>query len=76
MLEFLDAWELSIANTYLTKQPEQLVTYTNAERKSQIDFFITSRHMLGKIKNVKVINGEEASNSTWNACNGLTQVIK
>ncbi|KAL5164575.1 Craniofacial development protein 2 [Glycine soja] len=54
ILEFSEALDLSIANTWFKKREEHLITYKSGGTCSQIDFFLIRKYCL----NCKVIPGE------------------
>ncbi|KAL5128533.1 Craniofacial development protein 2 [Glycine soja] len=58
ILEFSEALDLSIANTWFKKRAEHLITYKSGGTCSQIDFFLTRKSDRKYCLNCKVIPGE------------------
>ncbi|RZB42550.1 Craniofacial development protein 2 [Glycine soja] len=58
ILEFLEALDLSIANTWFKKRAEHLITYKSGGTCSQIDFFLIRKSDRKYCLNCKVIPGE------------------
>ena len=60
IMEFAQAYDLSIMNTWFKKQESHLVTYRSGERATQIDYFLVRRARRTSYKDCKVIPGESA----------------
>ncbi|KAL5172704.1 Craniofacial development protein 2 [Glycine soja] len=58
ILEFSEALDLSIANTWFKKREEHLITYKSGGTCSQIDFFLIRKSDRKYCLNYKVIPGE------------------
>ncbi|KAL5193749.1 LINE-1 retrotransposable element ORF2 protein [Glycine soja] len=58
ILEFSEALDLSIANTWFKKREEHLITYKSGGTCSQIDFFLIRKSNRKYCLNCKVIPGE------------------
>ncbi|KAL5148302.1 Transcriptional adapter ADA2a [Glycine soja] len=58
ILEFSEALDLSIANTWFKKREEHLITYKSGGTCSQIDFFLIRKSDRKYCLNCKVISGE------------------
>ncbi|KAH1264626.1 Craniofacial development protein 2 [Glycine max] len=58
ILEFSEALDLSIANTWFKKRAEHLITYKSGGTCSQIDFFLIRKSDRKYCLNCKVIPGE------------------
>ncbi|KAL5157576.1 Craniofacial development protein 2 [Glycine soja] len=58
ILEFSEALDLSIANTWFKKREEHLITYKSGGTCSQIDFFLIKKSDRKYCLNCKVIPGE------------------
>ncbi|KAL5123966.1 Craniofacial development protein 2 [Glycine soja] len=58
ILEFSEALDVSIANTWFKKREEHLITYKSGGTCSQIDFFLTRKSDRKYCLNCKVIPGE------------------
>ncbi|KAL5139739.1 LINE-1 retrotransposable element ORF2 protein [Glycine soja] len=58
ILEFSEALDLSIANTWFKKREEHLITYKSGETCFQIDFFLIRKSDRKYCLNCKVIPGE------------------
>lgn len=50
--------ELAIVNSFFKKAPEHLITYKSGPHSTQIDYILTNRVNIGRVKNCKVIPGE------------------
>ncbi|HXJ94687.1 MAG TPA: reverse transcriptase domain-containing protein [Terriglobia bacterium] len=59
LLEFAEAMELAVVNTWFRKEACKRITYESGEDKSQIDFVLVRRSELSSVKDIKVIAGEE-----------------
>jgi len=58
ILEFAEAHDLVLANTYFVKPENHLVTYASGDHKTQIDYWAVRSSELKNIKDCKVIPGE------------------
>ena len=58
VVEFANTFDLVIANTWLTKTRNQLITFKSGNSESQIDYILTNRRSLKDIINCKTIPGE------------------
>ncbi|CAG5020316.1 unnamed protein product [Parnassius apollo] len=52
------AFDLAIANSFLAKKIEHLITYKSGQTSSQIDYILINRVHIGRVTNCKVIPGE------------------
>ena len=59
ILEFCQSFELTIGNTWFTREENRLQTYTSGEGRSIIDYIIVKGEDRKMLKNVKAIAGEE-----------------
>ena len=59
ILDFAETHELSISNTWFRRDEKRLITYSSGESKSMIDYILVRAEDKKRIKNVKVIAGEE-----------------
>ena len=59
LLEFGEAMEFVILNTWFQKEIAKLVTYESGGCKSQIDYILVRKSERSKVKDVKVIPNEE-----------------
>ena len=59
MLEFAEAMDLAVLNTWFQKDLDKRVTYESGRSKSQIDYVLVRRSELSTVTDVKVIAGEE-----------------
>ena len=59
ILEFADRLNLVVYNTVFTKQEANLVTFVAGPVKSTVDYIIVWQEGKAKVRNVKVISGEE-----------------
>jgi len=59
ILEFCDAMELIVTNTCFKRQKNKLATYVSVGSVSVIDYLLLRRCDRRRIKNIKVIAGEE-----------------
>ncbi len=50
---------LKLVNTWFKKKREHLITYKSGDSESQIDYIMLRRSGVVKVKNCKVIPGEE-----------------
>jgi len=59
ILEFCDANEMTICNTWFEKKTNNLITYESGGMCTMIDYILTRREDRKCVRNVKVIAGEE-----------------
>jgi hypothetical protein len=59
LLEFAEAMELAVVNTWFRKDIGKRVTYASSGNKSQIDYVLVKRSNLSSVKDIKTIAGEE-----------------
>src|SRR5437867_9195096 len=59
LLEFPDAMELVVLNTWFTKNESKKVTYGSGGNKSVIDYMFVRRCDLAKVSDINVIGSEE-----------------
>src|SRR2546425_2922855 len=59
VLEFADAMELVILNTWFTKNESKKVTYESGGNKSVVDYMFVRRCDLAKVSDINVIGSEE-----------------
>ena len=59
LLEFGEAMEFVILNTWFQKEIAKLVTYESGGCKSQIDYILVRKSERSKVKDVKVIPNDE-----------------
>ncbi|XP_048488766.1 uncharacterized protein LOC125491268 [Plutella xylostella] len=52
------AFDLALVNTYFQKKDEHLITYKSGQHATQIDYMLTRRTDIKKVKDCKVIPGE------------------
>jgi hypothetical protein len=55
------ALDMGICNTYFRKKDEHLITYKSGGARAQIDYILTRRTDIARVKNCKVIPGESAT---------------
>ncbi|XP_048483178.1 craniofacial development protein 2-like [Plutella xylostella] len=58
ILEMATAFDLALVNTYFQKKDEHLITYKSGQHATQIDYMLTRRSDIKKVKDCKVIPGE------------------
>ncbi|CAG9137733.1 unnamed protein product [Plutella xylostella] len=58
ILQTAMAFDLAIINSFFKKKPEHIITYKSGPASSQIDYILTNRAHIGRVKNCKVIPGE------------------
>ena len=58
VLDFAQAYELAIVNTFYRKREEHYITFKSGENKSQIDCLMWRRESIKRCKDCKVIPGE------------------
>ena len=61
LLEYADATDSVICNSYFKKKDNHLVTYESGPYRSQIDFILVKKRDRKLVKNATVINGEECA---------------
>ncbi|XP_061422345.1 mucin-like protein [Lethenteron reissneri] len=54
-LDFAEAHDLVLANTFFKKRPSHLITYASGGRSTQIDYWLVKRDKLKTVTNTKVI---------------------
>ena len=59
ILEFCRTFDLMIANSIFAKPTDKLVTFKIEDSKSQIDFILTWREHISKIKDYFTLVGKE-----------------
>ena len=57
-LQFAQAYDLGVVNTFSQKKMEHLITYKSGGRRSVIDYILIRRNNISKVKDFKVIPGE------------------
>ena len=58
ILQFAQAYDFGVVNTFFQKKMEHLITYTSGGRRSVIDYILIRRNTISKVKDCKVIPGE------------------
>ena len=58
ILQFAQAYDLGVVNTFSQKKMEHLITYKSGGRRSVIDYILIRRNNISKVKDCKVIPGE------------------
>ena len=58
LLEFADAWNLAVANTWFKKDIGRLITYESGDSKTVVDYILIRKAERKWIRNVNVIPGE------------------
>ena len=58
MLEVLDAFDMTVCNTWFKKAAKDLVTYSSGNAKTCIDMFVVKGQHRKEVQNVKVIKSE------------------
>ena len=58
-MELANTFDLVIANTWVTKTRNQLITFKSGNNEYQIDSILTNRRHLKDILNCKTIPGED-----------------
>src|SRR2546425_6163332 len=59
LLEFADAMELVVLNTWFTKNESKKVTYESGGNKTVVDYMLIRRCDLAKVTDINVIGSEE-----------------
>jgi len=59
VLEFADSFGMVVCNTYFKKEDEKLITYKSGVNATVVDYILAERHALKRVRDVKVIPGEE-----------------
>ena len=59
ILEFAQAMELQVVNSFFKKKPEGYVTYKSGECKTQLDLILMKKQLRKTVRNLKVFAGEE-----------------
>ena len=58
LLEFADAWGLTVCNTWFIKPDSQKITYESGGIKTQVDYVLIRKEERPLVSNVKVIQSE------------------
>jgi hypothetical protein len=58
LLEFADAMDLTLANTWFTKKEGKLITFESGGDRTVVDYIMTRKQARKMVKNVTVIQGE------------------
>ena len=58
ILQFAQAYDLGIVNTFFQKKMEHIITYKSGGRMSVIDYILIRRNNISQVKDCKVIPGE------------------
>ena len=58
ILEFTQAYDLALGNSFFKKREEHYVTYMSGTNRTVIDYILVRRQDLRDLKNCKVIPGE------------------
>ena len=61
LLEFSQAHDMAIANTFFKKRDEHYICYKSGPNKTVIDYILIRRRYLKSMENVKIIPGEAIS---------------
>ena len=61
ILEFANANNLVVSNSFFAKRESHLITYTSGAAKTQIDFILVKKRDQKLVKNIKCIVGEECA---------------
>ena len=61
ILEFATANNLAVGNSWFQKDDNHLITYDSGGAKTQVDYILLRRADLKRVKNIKVIPGEECA---------------
>ena len=59
ILEFADSLDMVVGNTFFKKDDEKLITYTSGNCATVIDYAVVQKEVMKKVKDIKVIPGEE-----------------
>ena len=55
ILQFAQAYDLGVVNTFFQKKMEHMITYKSGGRRSVIDYILIRRNNITKVKDCKVI---------------------
>ena len=58
ILQFAQAYDLGVVNTFFQKKMEHLITYKSRGRRSVIDYILIRHNKISKVKDCKVIPGK------------------
>ena len=70
ILQFAQAYDLGVVNTFFQKKMEHLITYKNGGRRSVIDYILIRLNNISKVKDCKVMPGREYSYTAQNPYDG------
>ena len=59
ILEFADSLDMVVGNTFFKKDDEKLITYKSGNCATVIDYAMVQKEVMKKVKDIKVIPGEE-----------------
>ena len=59
ILEFADSLDMVVGNTFFKKDDEKLITYKSGNCATVIDYAVVQKEVMKKVKDIKVIPGEE-----------------
>ena len=59
ILEFADSLDMVVENTFFKKDDEKLITYKSGNCATVIDYAVVQKELIKKVKDIKVIPGEE-----------------
>ena len=59
ILEFADSLDMVAGNTFFKKDDEKLITYKSGNCATVIDYAVMQKEVMKKVKDIKVIPGEE-----------------
>ena len=59
ILEFADSLDMVAGNTFFKKDDEKLITYKSGNCATVIDYVVVQKEVMKKVKDIKVIPGEE-----------------
>ena len=59
ILEFAQAMDLQVINSFFKKKPDGYVTYKSGDCKTQLDLILMKNQLRKSVKNLKVFAGEE-----------------
>ena len=76
ILELADSFGMVVGNTFFTKKDDKLITFKSGENATTIDYILVQKDVMRRVKNVKVIPGEECflqhrllvMDLTWQQC--------
>ena len=60
LLEFADAMDLAIGNTWFTKDEGRLVTYESGGCRTVVDYILVRRNERSLLSNITVLQGESS----------------